>query len=96
MEVSRIDGRGEVKWILAGEMDEDSVLKLESLVLNSQDRGSDVVIDMTGLTDIPDIGTRGMGHITKKLEGAGSSVNIIGAKGSVSTKLKNSGLIMDQ
>ena len=96
MEVSRIDGQGEVKWVLAGVMDEDSVLGFESVVLNSADRGSNITIDVTGLTDMPDIGTRGIGHITEKLEGAGSSVNIIGAKGSVSRKLRNSGLLSDQ
>jgi len=96
MEVSRIDEQGGVKWVLAGDMDEDSVLELESMVLNSRDRGSDIIIDMSDLTDIPDIGAMGMGHITKKLERLGSSVNIIGAKGSVSRKLRNSGVIDDQ
>jgi anti-anti-sigma regulatory factor len=96
MEVSRIDGQHRVKWVLAGEMDEDSVLRFESLVLNSQDRGSDIIIDMSGLTNIPDIGTRGIGHITEEIQRSGSSVDIVGAKGTVSKKLKSSGIIDDQ
>jgi anti-anti-sigma regulatory factor len=96
MEVSRIDGQGEVRWVLAGDMDEDSVLRFESLVLNSRDRGSSVIIDMSDLTDIPEIGARGMGHIARSLERDGSTVNIVGAKGTVSRKLRNSGMIEDQ
>ena len=75
---------------------EDSILKLESLVLNSYDRGSNITIDMSGLTDLPELGTRGMGHIAEKLEDSGSSVTIIGAQGAVSKKLKHSGIIKDQ
>lgn len=96
MHVSRIDGQDEVKWILAGELDEDSVLRFESLVLNSHDRGSDIIIDISGLTDMPDIGTKGIGHIAEEVQRSGSSVNIIGAKGTVSKKLKTSGIIDDQ
>jgi anti-anti-sigma regulatory factor len=96
MEVSRINGHGEVRWILAGEMDEDSVLRLESIVLNSQDRGSDVVIDMSGITNIREMGPKGLNHIAQKIENTGSTVNIVGAKGNVSRKLRSSGIIDDQ
>jgi anti-anti-sigma regulatory factor len=96
MEVSRVQGKDEIKWLLSGDMDEDSVLKFESLILNSQDKGADVTIDLSGLTGMPNIGARGFGHITNRLENNGSRVQIICGDESISRRLEISGAVCDQ
>ena len=66
---------------------EYSVMKMESLILNSQDLGAHVVIDMTGLTDLPNIGASAIDHISKEMENYGGKVKIIGAGPLLSKKL---------
>ncbi|MGA1872996.1 MAG: STAS domain-containing protein [Thermoplasmatota archaeon] len=96
MELKRIEERQCIRWVVEGDMDEDSVLSFESIITNSQDRGSDITIDLSGLTDLPNMGARGMGIITRKLEERGTCVSIVGAKGRVKERLKVSGVLKDQ
>jgi anti-anti-sigma regulatory factor len=92
MEVSKVDDEDKIRWVLTGEMDEDSVLGFESMILNSQDLGSEITIDMSELTSLPDIGAKSFKHIANKLNDSGSSINFIGASELVSRKLRLSGL----
>lgn len=96
MEVSRIESDGKIKWVLSGTLDEDSILRFESLVLNTHDRGADVTIDLEGLVGMGKMGARGLGHITSKLQSSGSSVDIVGADSPTSRMLRISGAIEDQ
>jgi anti-anti-sigma regulatory factor len=96
MEVSRVQGKDKIRWLLKGEMDEDSVLRFESLILNSQDRGADVTIDLSGLTGMPNMGARGFSHVATRLEDNGSRVQIICADENISRRLKISGTVCDQ
>lgn len=96
MELKRIEGSECIRWLVEGDMDEDSVLRFESIITNSMDRGSDITIDLSGLTSLPDMGARGMGIITRKLEDEGTCVTIVGAKGPIRERLRASGLIASQ
>jgi len=95
MELKRIQGSECIRWLVEGDMDEDSVLRFESIITNSQDRGSDITIDLSGLTSLPDMGARGMGIIARKLEDDGSCLTIVGAKGPIRERLKTTGLVME-
>ena len=96
MELKRIADPCSVRWIVEGDMDEDSVLSFESIITNSLDQGSDITIDLSGLTSLPDLGIRGMGIVARKLEEKGSCVTITGAKGQIRDRLVVSGLLEDQ
>ncbi|MGA1793132.1 MAG: STAS domain-containing protein [Thermoplasmatota archaeon] len=93
MELKRVDERGCIRWLVNGDMDEDSVLSFESIIANSQDQGSDITLDLSGLTSLPNMGVRGMGIIARKLEDRGSCLTIVGAKGPVKDRLLASGLL---
>jgi anti-anti-sigma regulatory factor len=96
MEVRKAATDGCVRWYLSGSVDDDSILQLESLVLNSQDRAESITLDLSGLNDLPSNGARGIAHISKKLSLTGGCVEITGANDHVARSLRYSGLIDDQ
>lgn len=92
MELKRVPGNDRINWIVEGDMDEDSVLRFESMITNSYDRGSNITIDLSGLRSLPEMGLRGMGIIARKLEDRGSCLTIVGARGTLKERLKSTGL----
>ncbi|MBN1390393.1 MAG: anti-sigma factor antagonist [Candidatus Thermoplasmatota archaeon] len=96
MELKRMPGDDSIHWIVEGNMDEDSVLRLESIITNSHDRGADITLDLSGLEFLPEIGARSMSIMARKLRDRGSSFRIVGARGHVKERLKVSGVLEDQ
>ncbi len=96
MQVRKAASDGCVRWYLSGSVDDDSILQLESLVLNSQDRAENITLDLSGLKDLPSTGARGIAHISQKLTLSGGCIEITGANDHVARSLRYSGVMDDQ
>jgi anti-anti-sigma regulatory factor len=96
MDVRKASSGEGVRWYLSGSVDDDSILNLESLVMNSHDTPGSITLDLSGVEDLPSNGARGIALISKKLSMKGSSVEITGANDQVTRSLRYSGLIEDQ
>jgi len=95
MEIQRVKSSGCQKWIVAGDMDRGSALMLESMLLNSQVSGEDVVLDLAGLITISSEGVRSLHHVCSRLRSEGGQLQLVGARGEVANCIRLLGLIGD-
>jgi anti-anti-sigma factor len=95
MDVKRVTGDYGDKWIVAGEMDKGSALMLESMLLNSQIKGEEVVVDLSGLIGISSEGVKSFYHICSGLRERGGNLKLIGARGEVANCIRLLGLVDD-
>lgn len=92
MDIQKVKSSGCHKWIVAGEMDRGSAMMLESMLLNSQVTGEDVVLDMAGLVNITPEGINSLHHICSRLKKDGGSLKLEGARGDVANCIRLLGL----
>jgi len=96
MDIRKAASDDGVRWYLSGSIDDDSILHLESLVLNSQDMGGRVTLDLSGLESLPSNGAKSIAHISKRLSLKCKDFEITGANHHVTRSLKYSGLMSAQ
>lgn len=96
MEFRRCIGEKGACWTLSGSMDDDSYLELESMIMNSQDRGADLELDVSGLDDISMTGARGLREIARRFREQGSDLRIVGASEEVERRFKILGILDEE
>jgi len=77
MDVKRTFNRGGPMWVLSGDIDDDSALRLESMLLNSQWKGGAVTIDLSGIGHISIEGRKVFNRIYEGLRSRGGDVEVI-------------------
>ncbi|MFO8050991.1 MAG: STAS domain-containing protein [Thermoplasmatota archaeon] len=95
MEFKRCKAEREARWALSGELDDDSFLHLESLIMNSQDRGKDIELDLSGIMSISMTGAGGLRKVARRMSNSGSELKLVGANKEVRRKLEVLGLMGD-
>ena len=96
MEVRRSISGPAVRWSVIGELDDYSILHLESVVLNSQDSSKEVLLDLSEMEGLPSNGASSMAYMSSYLSKRGRRLEIVGANDMVKRTLVRTGLIEDQ
>ncbi|MGA1821790.1 MAG: STAS domain-containing protein [Thermoplasmatota archaeon] len=95
MDIRKVAGEGSYKWIISGEVDRGSALKLESMIVNSQIGDDDVILDVSELMEISSEGLTSLHHIHSRLRNRGGNLKLVGARGEVADGIRLLGLIDD-
>lgn len=77
MELERGTAGHRILWKLHGRLDDDSALKLESMVLNSDYRGENILLDLRELDDVSLMGRKSIDRVVRGARSMGASVEII-------------------
>ncbi|HHD15718.1 MAG: hypothetical protein DRN37_07585 [Thermoplasmata archaeon] len=77
MEMRRSGGREVIVWKLRGKLDDDSALKFECMVLNSDYRGENILLDLRDLDEVTLMGRRSIDRVVRGARNMGASVEII-------------------
>jgi hypothetical protein len=89
MEVKRSLSDSAVIWSVRGQLDDDSILHLESMVLNSHDRSEKVLLDISGVTNLPENTMKSITHMSEHLADSGRDFEVIGAGEKLTGSLKH-------
>jgi anti-anti-sigma regulatory factor len=77
MELRRGISGKDLLWQVRGNIDDDSFLELETMVMNSGYSGEDLIIDLSDVGSISNSGRRSIDMIVRSAKDRGASVRIL-------------------
>ena len=77
MDLKRGKSGDNILWKLEGSLDDDSALRFESTVLNSQYEGEDLILDMHEVNSITTKGLRSLDRIANEVRSKGANLQVL-------------------
>jgi anti-anti-sigma regulatory factor len=88
MDLKRGMAGDNVLWKVEGSFDDESVLRFETMVLNSEYHGEDLVIDLRETRDITTKGLRSLDRVVHEVKTKGASVKVLPPEEPVDKEIK--------
>ena len=77
MDLKRGKAGDNILWKVEGSLDDESILRFETTVLNSQYHGEDLILDMQDVNNISTQGLRSLDRIANEVKSKGANIRIL-------------------
>lgn len=77
MDLKRGKAGDNILWKIDGSIDDDSALRFETTVLNSQYSGEDLVLDLSNVKEISSQGLRSLDRIKNEVRNKGADLQVL-------------------